>query len=71
MKVARIDSTKKIREVSRSRRYANLDLVNYTDECKTENIKHNENLGTFESYFSCPVPTDWYRYQKSGTGTGV
>ena len=24
-----------------------------------------------ESYFSCPVPTDWYRYQKSGTGTGV
>ena len=47
MKVARIDSTKKIREVSRSRRYANLDLVNYTDECKTEKIKQNENLGTF------------------------
>ena len=28
-------------------------------------------LMTPESYFSCPLPTDWYRYQKSGTGTGV
>ena len=28
-------------------------------------------VSVYESYFSCPVPTDWYRYQKSGTGTGV